>query len=165
MQVKIHGDAMAGMVVSMTTPEFSITSPHCLTFDYEVKASGDRPTLEIHMRVTDHILSGNIIWTSQDYISQKGKASITLVASNVSGDLLRVLDFVGIVAEPTSTLIRIANVQFVGGNCEDEQTQDSGIADMYIKARVLCFNSNIKCVVLIITKALLNPPVARCPVL
>ena len=123
MQVKVHSIvAIAGMVVSMTSPEFVMTVSHCLTFDYEVKSSGETPILEIHTRVTDYMLSGKIIWTSQDYDSQRSQARINLLAVDSSSDLPYVLDFIGIVARPNSTLIRIANVQFSDGHCEHGQT-------------------------------------------
>ena len=133
MQVKVLSvAALVGMVVSMTTPTFSMTVPHCLTFVYEVKASGDTPILEIHTRLTDYMLTGRRIWTSQDFELQENKASITLSVVNGSRDLQYILDFIGIVEEPTSTLIRIANVGFTDGECEQDQIpiphdEDSGI--------------------------------------
>ena len=123
MQVKVHSVvAIAGMVVSMTTPAFSMTTPLCLTFDYEVKAFGDTPILEIHIRMTNYMLSGDVIWTSKDYNRQRDKARITLSAARDLGNSQYMLDFVGIVAEPVSTLIRVANVGVSDGQCENEQT-------------------------------------------
>ena len=138
MQVEIHSVvAMAGMLASMTTPKFSLMVPHCLTFDYEVKAPGNMPILEIHIRMTDYMLSGKRIWTSQYHNLRRSKAHITLLAVNSSGDLPYVLDFVGTVAEPTSTLIRVANVEFLNGQCEHEQTvatpdEDSGTTVFFL---------------------------------
>ena len=122
MQVEVHAVAMAGMVVSMTTPVFHMTVPHCLIFDYEVRESGGTPVLEVHARMTDHMLSGKIMWTSQDYNLQGNKAHITLSSENASIELPYVLDFVGRVAEPTSIVIRIANIGFSGGQCSKGQT-------------------------------------------
>ena len=134
MQVEVRSvSAIAGMVVSMTTPGFILSDPHCLTFDYKVMASsGDTPILEIHTRMTDYMLSGKRLWTSQDYNRQHSKASIALSVANGTGQIQYVLDFVGILAEPESTLIRISNVEFLVGQCKDEgiissTDEDSGI--------------------------------------
>ena len=117
MQVELHAVAISGMVVPMTTPGLYMTSPKCLIFDYEVEASDDTPILEVHARMTDYMLSGKRIWTSDDYDLHNSKAHVTLFPSNSSRDLSYVLDFVAIVAEPTSTIIRIANIGFSDGQC------------------------------------------------
>ena len=122
MQVVIHSvNAIAGMVVPMTTPGFFVTATHCLTFDYEVRSTGDAPILEVHIRTTDYMLTGRRIWTSQDSGLQHNRARIALSAENGPRDLKHVFDFVGIVSDPTSTLIRIANIDFLDGQCEHEE--------------------------------------------
>ena len=123
MRVKVYGTAIAGMLISMTSPGFFMTAPHCLTFDYEVVAAGQTPSLEIHICATDSALSGVVVWTSIDYDAQRNKARITMLAANTSRDLSYVLDFVDILASPTSTLIRVANVEYFEGHCKDEQAQ------------------------------------------
>ena len=123
MHVKVQSfSAIAGMLVSMTTPAFIMTATHCLTFEYEVAASADTPVLEIHSRMTDYMLSGRRIWTSQEYSMQRNKASLTLLAANDSRNVSYVFDFVGILERPKSTVIRVANVEFYDGQCEDRQT-------------------------------------------
>ena len=121
MQVQVNSAvALSGMLVSMTTPPFLATIPHCMTFDYEMKSSDGTPILEIHTRFTDYVLSGIRIWSSGNYSSQHNKACITVSATGNASNLSYVLDFVGIVADPVSTLIRIGNVNFLEGHCEHD---------------------------------------------
>ena len=59
------------------------------------------------------------------------KAHITLSGARWSSGLSYVLDFVGVLAGPTSTLIRVADVGFSNGRCINEETssppgQDAG---------------------------------------
>ena len=125
--MQVHSvSALSGMVVSMTTPAFFMKDPHCLTFHYEVKtSSGVTPTLEIHARMTDYMLTGKRIWTSQDYDLQINKASITLLVANSTWDIPYVIDFIAILASTTSNLIRVASVEFLNGHCKDDQTVSS----------------------------------------
>ena len=130
MHVKVHRfSAIAGVLVSMTTPTFFMGTAHCLTFEYEVAASPDAPVLEIHTRMTDYMLSGKKIWTSHDYNLQQNQASINLLAANDSRDVPYVFDFVGILDQPTSTVIRVANVEFYDGQCKNGQTLSPGDLD------------------------------------
>ena len=130
MQVKVQSlSAIAGMLVSMTTPMFFMMTAHCLVFDYEVTASAGTPVLEIHTRMTHDMLSGKRIWTSQDYNLQRNKANLTLMAAHNSENLSYVLDFVGVLATPNSTVIRIATVDFLDGQCEQDRTVSSAEKD------------------------------------
>ena len=118
MQVKI-ADAMIGEVTTMTSPEFSRDGQYCLSFDYEVTASSDSPALEVHTRMTDYKLSGDMIWSSQWDTSKLNRTSITIQASENVQHMPQVLDFVGVLGEPKSTVIRLANIEFSNGQCDN----------------------------------------------
>ena len=113
-------DALAGMVISMTSPEFYRMEHHCLTFEYEVNVPQGTPGLEIHVRMTDYMLSGDKLWSSKNYPSQRDYANITIPAVERPKDASYVLDFVGILADPRTTLIRIANIEYSSGQCDNE---------------------------------------------
>ena len=119
--MQIQGvDALAGMAISMSSPDFYRTNHHCLTFEYEVRAPQSMPGLEIHVRMTDYELSGDKIWSSEDYSYRRDYAHTTIEAVENSKDITYVLDFVGVLADPRTTLIRIANVGFSSGPCGNE---------------------------------------------
>ena len=146
MQVQVNSAvALSGMLVSMTTPPFLATIPHCMTFDYEMKSSDGTPMLEIHTRFTDYMLSGIRIWSSGNYSSQYNKARITVSAAGNPSNLPYVLDFVGIVADPVSTLIRIGNVNFLEGHCEHDAffADDGGSGIVMLEYTVTSVNKLI----------------------
>ena len=114
--MQVHSaDATAGMVVPMTSPEFSRSGPHCLTFEYEAKASSGTPYLEVHVRMTHYMLSGDKIYTSK---SVRRKVSLTVQGISFSEETSYMLDFIGVVGDPRSTLIRVAEVGFSDKKCE-----------------------------------------------
>ena len=119
MQIQsIH--ALSGMVISMSSPDFTRAEHHCLTFEYEVTATQGMPELEVHVRRTDYMLSGEKIWSSEYHTSQNINANVTIWAVKNSKDAPYVFDFVGILAEPGMTSIRIADIRFSSDPCTFE---------------------------------------------
>ena len=118
--MQIHSfDAWYGMVIPMTSPDFKRMDHHCLTFEYETKARLDEPVLEVYARLTDYMLSGDKIWSSEDYISQRNHANVTVQAVEGFRESTSVLDFVGVLAHPKKSSIRLANIGFSSGRCEN----------------------------------------------
>ena len=117
MEIQMSFDALPGMVIVMTSPDFPRGDHHCLNFEYEVRARLGMPLLEIHARITDYMLSGDIIWSSNQQISHRSSANVTVQAVEISQDMPYVLDFVGTLSEPSTTTIRLANIGFYSGQC------------------------------------------------
>ena len=72
--------ALYGMVISMSSPDFTRAEHHCLTFEYEVTATQGMPELEVHVRMTDYMLSGEKIWSPEYHTSQNINANVTIWA-------------------------------------------------------------------------------------
>ena len=119
-------DALSGMLISMTSPAFTRTEHHCLSFEYDVRAQKGIPGLEVHVRRTDYMLSGEQIWSSEYQASQHNHANITIWATELAKDFPYVLDFVGILAEPRMTSIRVDNIVFSSGQCKFESDFSAG---------------------------------------
>ena len=84
MEIQMSFDALPGMVIVMTSPDFPRGDHHCLNFEYEVRARLGMPLLEIHARITDYMLSGDIIWSSNQQISHRSSANVTVQAVEIS---------------------------------------------------------------------------------
>ena len=106
---------MPGLFTPVTSPEFDITTPHCLSFDYDVtSAVSDRvPSLQVHVRISHHMLTGHNIWTMPAV--GKGKATVTVPQMNSTD--YAVLDFIGIGGDPTQSITRLANIVFHKDPC------------------------------------------------
>ena len=106
----------------VTSPEFDpTTQPYCLAFefrlwapDYTLKKS-PHPALEVHSRSYTHPLTGKREWYSNQSGNRKGYINFF---PNASLPPLHI-DFVGIVGDPDRSVIQIANVHFMVGNCDE----------------------------------------------
>ena len=119
-------NSLTGMVISMTSPGFNRNIDHCLTFEYEVTAQQGAPSLEVHVRLTDYMLSGDKIWSSENQAFQHNHANVTVHAADIFQGVPYVLDFVGTLAEPRLTTIRLANIGFSNGQCKWETNSSAG---------------------------------------
>ena len=115
--MQIHSvSSVPGLFIPMTSPKFSGTIPHCLSFDYDVTSdiSDPIPSLKVHLRVSDYMLTGHSIWTLQT-IGQ-GKAKVTVPQLNTPDYV--VLDFIGVIGDPMKSSIRLTNVVFADNSCD-----------------------------------------------
>ena len=107
-----------GMYAPMSTPEFYASKDHCLQFNYNLwvvdstLTSVAPPSLEVYVRTSDHVYSGRRLWRVTGI--NEGRALIRISAISA---LSCFIDFVGIVGDPASTLIRVANVALNAGSC------------------------------------------------
>ena len=116
--MQIHSvSSMPGLFIPMTSPKFHTTTPHCLYFDYDVtsKVSDPAPSLKVHIRVSDYMLTGHSIWTLPTV--GQGRAEITVPEMSTPDSV--VLDFIGVIGDPMKSLIRFTNVLFEDRVCSE----------------------------------------------
>ena len=143
--------AQSHMVVAMTTPEYDPSISHCLSFEYKVDGSTDsgQPQLSLYTRTYDYALTGDRLWTTAT--NGWGTAVILVPARNNSETA--VFDFIGVLGDPSTTVINVANVQFTEGQCETDDVPcssgefDCGFNDCIPESKVCdgisdCMNEN-----------------------
>ena len=107
----------------VTSPQFDPTTlPYCLTFEFRLWApdytlqTSPHPALEIHSRSDTHPLTGKREWYSRQ--SGNGMGYVTFFPNASLAPMH--IDFVGIVGDPDTSVIQIANVHFVVGYCDED---------------------------------------------
>ena len=126
-------DAVAGRHIPMLSPPFDASRNHCLLFDYKVwmaeysRTYAPSPRLEVYLSPSSHVYSGSLVWGSNG--TEEGQAQLSLWAR--SGAVSHRLAIVGVIGDPATTLINIANVQLNDGNCEDTNCGETLCSDGY----------------------------------
>ena len=111
--------AAVGQHIPMVSPPFDAQVDHCLVFDYKVWASPHTlvntpaPRLEVYLSDSSHVYFGWKLWTSKG--TTEGHAQISIWAKPAS---VQRVSFVGIIGDPESTSIRVANIQLNEANCK-----------------------------------------------
>ena len=114
-------DAAVGQHVPMVSPSFDAHVDHCLLFDYKVWVSRHTltdtpaPRLEVYVSGSSHVYSGRMLWTSNG--TGEGHAQISISAQPWS---LQRISFIGIIGDPASTAINVANILLNEGGCAAE---------------------------------------------
>ena len=118
----MHVDSTAaapGRHITMLSPPFDALRDHCLLFDYKVWMAqysseyAPSPRLEIYLSPASHMYSGSKVWGSNS--TGEGHAQIEISAR--PGAILQRVAFVGVVGDPDTTLIVVANVRMEEGSC------------------------------------------------
>ena len=110
--------AAVGQHVTMSSPPFDGQEYHCLSFDYKVWVSAlglidtPFPRLEVYIRTSRHAYSGWMLWTSNG--TGEGHVQVTVQAQL---GLTHRISFLGVVGNPDTTLIIVANIQLNKGIC------------------------------------------------
>ena len=105
--------------IPMVSPPFDAQVDHCLVFDFKVWASPHTlvntpaPRLEVYLSDSSHVYSGWKLWTSNG--TKEGHAQISILAQPAS---VQRVSFVGIIGDPESTSIRVANIQLSDDSCK-----------------------------------------------
>ena len=123
--------AMQGRHIPLVSPAFDALRNHCLVFDYKVWMAAysygyaPPPRLEVYLNPAVHAYSGSQIWTSNG--TGEGHMKISLWAR--PRVVLYRVSFVGIIGDPDSTLIVIANVVLNEGSCEATACEEATCGD------------------------------------
>ena len=132
MQVEVMAATVGGHI-SMVSPPFDAMRNDCLLFDYKVwmaEYSSDHappPRLDVYLSAADHVYSGLIIWNSNG----TGEGHVQLPISASPGAVLYRVSFVGVVGDPGTTLIQVANVQLEEHSCRAAACEGTGCAGDY----------------------------------
>ena len=116
--VEVATDAViTGMRIPLSTPEFNASESHCLLFDYTVTTdtSNLRPVqslLSVYVRTTRFVYTGRRLWFTNNTGTSHVEIQIWPASTATS-----FIDFVGTVADPNSTVIKIGSVELRDGLC------------------------------------------------
>ena len=118
----IQVDEMAASIgghIPVVSPPVDASRNYCLSFDYKVwmaKYSGDNappPRLEVYISQAKHVYSGLKMWSSNG--TGEGHAQLSICTTPVA--VIYRVSFVGVVGDPGTTLIAVANVQLEEYSC------------------------------------------------
>ena len=118
MQVDTSDGAM-GLHVPMLSPPFDVSKNQCLSFDYKVwvpqyiPENWPPPRLDVYISASSHVFSGWKVWGSNG--TGEGHVQIPVQAEP---DATFRISFVGVIGDPATTLINVANVALNSGHCE-----------------------------------------------
>ena len=111
--------AVTGMHAPLSSPDFNGSMPHCLLFDYSV-ATANIPTspsvhylLGVYVRTSQYVYTGRRLWFTNNTGERHVQLQIWPTSTAIS-----FIDFVGTVADPGTTVIKIACVELRVGFCE-----------------------------------------------
>ena len=123
-------ETTAGLYIPMISPAFEVRQNKCFLFYYNVWMSesnrqlGRSPELEVYISETSHVFSGWKVWGSNG--AGEGLVQIPLWAK--TGATYRI-SFVGIINNPSTTLIKVANAKLNQGECNSLNCDSTICAD------------------------------------
>ena len=142
-------EADTGRHIPMLSPPFDASRNNCLLFDYKVwmaeysKVSAPSPRLEVYLNPSSHKYSGSLVWGSNG----TGEGHVQISVWTRPGAVLQRLAFIGVVGDPSTTLISMANVQLNEGRCEEVScgetlcSDDNGWYSLFTHGK-FCFMGN-----------------------
>ena len=129
------------MYASMSTPSFSTILTHCITFDYAIVTSHTKTALDIYIRSRHYMLSGSKIWGSLG--TQNGTVSVPVWNDPLQRESQ--LDFIGVQMATGLLMIKISNVVFKTGNCENINEVECHDSEFRCRDRQKCITVEAMC--------------------
>ena len=129
MELRIS-ETTAGLYIPMVSPAFEVRHNKCFLFHYIVWLSesnrqlGRVPELKVYISETAHVFSGWKVWGSNG--AGEGLVQIPIWAK--PGATYRI-SFVGIIDDPSTTLIKVANAKLDQGECNSLNCDSTVCAD------------------------------------
>ena len=131
-------EAVAGMHVPMSTPEFNASKSYCLRFDYNLFPMPS--VLGVYARTSNHVNTGRKLWFTENTGYDRVQVQIWPKSTAIL-----IIDFIAIIADPETTVIKVASVQLNEGICNDTSHIICGTGEFPCRNGQECILESLTC--------------------